>query len=214
MADIYLYESNATDLEGMGLVGALTPTECLFSEEANGLSEIHLTHPLDEWARYTQLAVGRILKVPVPVRSLPEIENGEIVSSVEYWQVKAGASKESRFLFTKESGGCRIKLCKPLQRVTVVKKGSGRYKIKATFTDSKGKKSSASGWINKNALEYISEQDIGDDPNAIEEVAPAWSVREQYFRIYEVRSSDMVGDGGGPSGGRGVSSYLFYNIEL
>ena len=215
MADIYLYESNATDLEGMGLVGALTPTECLFSEEANGLSEIHLTHPLDEWARYTQLAVGRILKVPVPVRSLPEIENGEIVSSVEYWQVKEGAAKDLRWAWSKESGGCRTGLPKPLQRVTVVKKGNSRYKIKYTKTDSKGKKSSASGWINKNALEYISEQDIGDDPNAIEEVAPAWSVREQYFRIYEVRSSDMVGDGGEPSGGRGVTvsaRHIFYDL--
>lgn len=209
MADIYLYESNATDLEGMGLVGALTPTECLFSEEANGLSEIRLTHPLDEWARYTQLAVGRILKVPVPVRSLPEIENGEIVSSVEYWQVKEGALKDLRWAWSKESGGCRTGLPKPLQRVTVVKKGNSRYKIKYTKTDSKGKKSSASGWINKNALEYISEQDIGDDPNAIEEVAPAWSVREQYFRIYEVRSSDMVGDGGGVT----VSArHIFYDL--
>lgn len=209
MADIYLYESNATDLEGMGLVGALTPTECLFSEEANGLSEIRLTHPLDEWARYTQLAVGRILKVPVPVRSLPEIENGEIVSSVEYWQVKEGASKNIRWAYSKESGGCRTGLPKPLQRVTVVKKGNSRYKIKYTKTDSKGKKSSASGWINKNALEYISEQDIGDDPNAIEEVAPAWSVREQYFRIYEVRSSDMVGEGRGVT----VSArHIFYDL--
>ena len=209
MADIYLYESNATDLEGMGLVGALTPTECLFSEEANGLSEIRLTHPLDEWARYTQLAVGRILKAPVPVRSLPEIENGEIVSSVEYWQVKEGAAKDIRWAYSKESGGCRTGLPKPLQRVTVVKKGTGRYKIKYTKTDSKGKKSSASGWINKNALEYISEQDIGDDPNAIEEVAPAWSVREQYFRIYEVRSSDMVGEGRGVT----VSArHIFYDL--
>lgn len=209
MADIYLYESNATDLEGMGLVGALTPTECLFSEEANGLSEIHLTHPLDEWARYTQLAVGRILKAPVPVRSLPEIENGEIVSSVEYWQVKEGASKNIRWAYSKESGGCRTGLPKPLQRVTVVKKGTSRYKIKYTKTDSKGKKSSASGWINKNALEYISEQDIGDDPNAIEEVAPAWGVREQYFRIYEVRSSDMNGEGRGVT----VSArHIFYDL--
>lgn len=209
LSDIYLYESNATDLEGMGLVGALTPTECLFSEEANGLSEIHLTHPLDEWARYTQLAVGRILKVPVPVRSLPEIENGEIVSSVEYWQVKEGAAKDIRWAYSKESGGCRTGLPKPLQRVTVVKKGNSRYKIKYTKTDSKGKKSSASGWINKNALEYISEQDIGDDPNAIEEVAPAWSVREQYFRIYEVRSSDMVGEGRGVT----VSArHIFYDL--
>lgn len=209
MADIYLYESNATDLEGMGLVGALTPTECLFSEEANGLSEIRLTHPLDEWARYTQLAVGRILKVPVPVRSLPEIENGEIVSSVEYWQVKEGASKNIRWAYSKESGGCRTGLPKPLQRVTVVKKGTSRYKIKYTKTDSKGKKSSASGWINKNALEYISEQDIGDDPNAIEEVAPAWGVREQYFRIYEVRSSDMNGEGRGVT----VSArHIFYDL--
>ena len=209
MSDIYLYESNATDLEGMGLVGALTPTECLFSEEANGLSEIRLTHPLDEWARYTQLAVGRILKVPVPVRSLPEIENGEIVSSVEYWQVKEGASKDIRWAYSKESGGCRTGLPKPLQRVTVVKKGTSRYKIKYTKIDSKGKKSSASGWINKNALEYISEQDIGDDPNAIEEVAPAWGVREQYFRIYEVRSSDMVGEGRGVT----VSArHIFYDL--
>lgn len=209
MADIYLYESNATNLQGMGLVGALTPTECLFSEEANGLSEIRLTHPLDEWARYTQLAVGRILKAPVPVRSLPEIENGEIVSSVEYWQVKEGAAKDIRWAYSKESGGCRTGLPKPLQRVTVVKKGNSRYKIKYTKTDSKGKKSSASGWINKNALEYISEQDIGDDPNAIEEVAPAWSVREQYFRIYEVRSSDMNGEGRGVT----VSArHIFYDL--
>mgnify|MGYP002796968314 FL=1 len=209
MADIYLYESNATALEGMGLVGALTPTECLFSEEANGLSEIRLTHPLDEWARYTQLAVGRILKAPVPVRSLPEIENGEIVSSVEYCQVIEGASKDIRWAYSKESGGCRTGLPKPLQRVTVVKKGNSRYKIKYTKTDSKGKKSSASGWINKNALEYISEQDIGDDPNAIEEVAPAWSVREQYFRIYEVRSSDMNGEGRGVT----VSArHIFYDL--
>lgn len=209
MADIYLYESNATELDGMGLVGALTPTECVFSEEANGISEVTLTHPLDEWARYTQLAVGRILKIPVPVRSVPEIENGEIVTSVEYWQVKAGASKESRFLFSRETGGCRIKLCKPLQRVTVVKKGSGRYKIKATFTDSKGKKSSASGWINKSALEFISQETIGDDPNAIEEVAPAWSVREQLFRIYSVESSDMSG------ANRGVTvsaRHIFYDL--
>lgn len=215
MSDIYLYESDATELDGMGLVGALTPTECTFSEEANGLSELQLVHPLDDWGRYRQLVVGRILKAPVPVRSLPEIENGQIVTKVEYWQVKSGAPKSVRWAYSRESGGCRTGLPKPLQRVTVVKKGGARYKIKYTKIDGRGRKSSAAGWVDKAALEYISAQDIGSDPSAIEEAAPAWSVREQFFRIYSVRSSDMSGGGGGTSAGRGVTVYarhIFYDL--
>lgn len=215
MSDIYLYESDATELDGMGLVGALTPTECTFSEEANGLSELQLVHPLDDWGRYRQLVVGRILKAPVPVRSLPEIENGQIVTKVEYWQVKSGAPKNVRWAYSRESGGCRTGLPKPLQRVTVVKKGGARYKIKYTKIDGRGRKSSAAGWVDKAALEYISAQDIGSDPSAIEEAAPAWSVREQFFRIYSVRSSDMSGSGGGTSAGRGVTVYarhIFYDL--
>ncbi len=262
MSDIYLYESDATELDGMGLVGALTPTECTFSEEANGLSELQLVHPLDDWGRYRQLVVGRILKAPVPVRaltptectfseeanglselqlvhplddwgryrqlvvgrilkapvpvrSLPEIENGQIVTRVEYWQVKSGAPKSVRWAYSRESGGCRTGLPKPLQRVTVVKKGGARYKIKYTKIDGRGRKSSAAGWVDKAALEYISAQDIGGDPSAIEEAAPAWSVREQFFRIYSVRSSDMSGSGGGTSAGRGVTVYarhIFYDL--
>ena len=46
MSDIYVFSSNdnTNDYSTMGLVGALTPTECTFKETANGESIVELTH--------------------------------------------------------------------------------------------------------------------------------------------------------------------------
>ena len=90
MSDIYVFSSNdnTNDYSAMGLVGALTPTECIFKETANGESIVELTHPLDSFGRYTALQRGNILAVPVPVRTTPEIHNGQCVTTVWTYKVK------------------------------------------------------------------------------------------------------------------------------
>ena len=88
MSDIYVFSASeaANDYSTMGLVGALTPTSCTFRETANGESLIELEHPLDSFGRYTALERGHILVVPVPVRTTPEIQNGQCVTTV--WRYK------------------------------------------------------------------------------------------------------------------------------
>ncbi|MDO4549560.1 MAG: hypothetical protein Q4D04_15830, partial [Clostridia bacterium] len=186
MSEIYIYDKNADDLDNMGLVGALMPTDCIHEEEANGMSEITLEHPYDEWGKWAAFENERILSVPVPVRTCPEIEGGQIVTSVEKWTVKATASKKERGVFTKQTNGRRKKTLKPGTVVTVVNKpaDSDRYKIKAARV---------TGWIASAALEYDETEIIADDPGSIEAVQSPWSVKDQYFRIYSVtRSLDGV----------------------
>ena len=72
MADIYIYDGNADDLDCMGLVGALSPVSCTHEENANGMSELEITHPYDEYGKWATLEIGRIVKAPVPVRTCPK----------------------------------------------------------------------------------------------------------------------------------------------
>ena len=90
MSDIYVFSSNdnANNYTTMGLVGALTPTECTFKETANGESIVELTHPIDAFGRYTALQRGNILAVPVPVRTTPEIRDGQCVTTAWTYKVK------------------------------------------------------------------------------------------------------------------------------
>ena len=73
MSDIYVFSSNEdnNDYSTMGLVGALEPTECKFEETANGDSLVTMTHPIDEFGKYTALVRDNILVIPVPVRTTP-----------------------------------------------------------------------------------------------------------------------------------------------
>ena len=84
MSDIYVFGPNdeENDYSTMGLVGALIPTKCEFTEVTNGDSSIEIEHPLDEFGRYCALVNGNILNIPVPVHTTPEIQNGSCVTTV------------------------------------------------------------------------------------------------------------------------------------
>lgn len=201
MAEVYVYDANCEDFTTFGLVGALTPTSCVFEEEANGLSEITLKHPLDELGRYTTLVCGRLLMTNVPVRTTPEINNGSIVTSVEQWLVRS-ASKGARTLYKKSSGGAKIKVLPVGTSVTVVRKPEeGRYKVKCQY---------GSGWMSPDGLgeEPYYTTEIADNSQSIESVAPAWTVKPQIFRIYDVvKSIDSV-----TVSARHISYDLLYNL--
>ena len=180
MAAIYVFDKNCDDFTSFGLVGALTPTSCVFEEEANGMSEITLEHPIDALGRYTALACNNIIMAEVPVRTTPEIDGASFSTTVEQWIVrdKAVTTKGQRTLYSKKTNGRKIKVLPQGSEVTVVRKpDEGRVKVKTKY---------GSGWMNRNGLEYSTTVVIPDNSHAIESVQPAWAVKPQLFRIYNV----------------------------
>ena len=203
MADIYVYSADCEDFTNFGLVGALTPTSCVFEEEANGLSEITMEHPIDDWGRYTQLVTNNLLMVEVPVRTTPEIDDeGGIVTQVEQAVVKDAATitKAQRTLYKKASGSRKIKVVPGGTEVTVVKRpDEGRYKVKCKY---------GTGWMSSAGLEITAVVTIADNSQSIESVQPAWTVKPQLFRIYKVEK-DILGL---TVSARHISYDLLYNL--
>ena len=183
MANVYVYAPDAEDLDCLGLCGPLTATMCKHTEEANGMSQIELEHPIDAAGRWSFLQDGYILKAEVPVRTCPEIEAGALVTSIETWHVKPGATKAQRYIYSKASGGKKKKLLSVGTQVFVTKKAGTRYKCRT------GK---YSGYIPVSGIEYDLVQTIPNDPAAIEQVVPAWTVRPQLFRIFETDLTDQA----------------------
>lgn len=187
MSDIYVFSSNEdnNDYSTMGLVGALEPTECKFEETANGDSLVTMTHPIDEFGKYTALVRDNILVIPVPVRTTPEIQNGSCVTTVWTYKVKPLnqlTSRNQRTLYKSSSGSGKRKVMNAGDIVTVV------YQPKDTANISRWKVKSkyGTGWIDPNGFELITEHKIEDNANAIQEVQSPWMITDQLFRIYEV----------------------------
>ena len=197
MSDIYVFSSNdnTNDYSTMGLVGALTPTECTFKETANGESIVELTHPLDSFGRYAALQRGNILAVPVPVRTTPEIHNGQCVTTVWTYKVKPLnqlTSTAQRTLYMwRFSSSPKVAVLNAGEEITVIWKANEEEP--ATGQEDihpwKAKSKYGEGWIDPDALELVTTHSIEDDPAAIEEIQSPWTVTKQYFRIYETKKS-------------------------
>ena len=103
MSETYIYDQDCDDFATLGLCGRLDEMACTFEEEANGMSELTLEHPIDPEGRFALLLPGRILKAVVPVRNIPELDDDtrEFVTSVQKWYVRSDASKLERSVFNK-----------------------------------------------------------------------------------------------------------------
>ena len=82
---VYVYPQDCTDFRGTGLVGDLRPIEGTFIEEKNGTSEIVIKVPYEQLEKWKAARVGNILKVEVPVRVPPVIDNDEYAGSVKVY---------------------------------------------------------------------------------------------------------------------------------
>lgn len=210
MSEIYVFGPNddTNDYSSFGLVGALLATEATFTEAGNGDSSVSLTCPLDEFGRYAALVKGNILLCPVPVRTTPEIQNGSCVTTVWTYKVKPLnqlTNKKQRTLYKKQKGSSRLKILNAGDIVTVVLKptdSSGsevRWKVKCKY---------GTGWIIPDGFELVTENVIGNNANAIQEVESPWTVKAQRFRIYEVEKTiDEV-----TVQARHISYDLLYNL--
>ena len=72
---ITVYAPGATDFSTLGL-GALAPSECIIEEQAGGMYELTMTHPMDEAGKWLNIGVGCTIKAPAPVRETPLTEEG------------------------------------------------------------------------------------------------------------------------------------------
>ena len=181
MGYIYAYSPDASDCSNIGLVGALMPKKTEFEIQGGEFGEFAMIHPIDEYGKWRALQDGVILKMMVPVRLAPEIQNGAYVTTVEKWKVSNTATKEQRYIYSAATDGKKTKLLNVGTAVTVVSKGNERYKIKT------GK---YSGWIDFEGLEFEIRQTVPPNQSGIEDAQPSYAVRQQLFRIYEVIPSD------------------------
>lgn len=71
---IYVYAKDATDFTTTGLCGDLQPLQAVFQEEKNGISQVTIRMPYDQYKKWEQCKAGNILKCKVPVRVPPVID--------------------------------------------------------------------------------------------------------------------------------------------
>ena len=59
---VTIHEKNSITFDTLGL-GALLPSLCTVKEELNGLYELEMEHPYDQWGKWEDIENGRILCV-------------------------------------------------------------------------------------------------------------------------------------------------------
>ncbi|MBQ8537194.1 MAG: hypothetical protein IJ461_07330 [Clostridia bacterium] len=70
---ICIYPGDASDLSGNGL-GILRPTSCIVRQEAGGLYELEMTHPITGDNRWALIQKGCLIKAPTPTAQTPNLE--------------------------------------------------------------------------------------------------------------------------------------------
>ena len=87
---IILYDPSSDDFSNNG-VCVLQPTMCEVEEEAGGMYELRLTHPITGDQRANAIQHGMLIKAPVPARETPLIqitaEGHEVQAEHEIWKV-------------------------------------------------------------------------------------------------------------------------------
>jgi len=80
---VYVYPQDCEDFSNTGLVGDLNPIEATFTEQKNGVCEVVIKLPYDEYQRWKQCKPGNIIKCEVPVRMPPVIDDDEYADTVQ-----------------------------------------------------------------------------------------------------------------------------------
>ena len=79
---VTIYAPNAQDFSTLGL-GALAPYECVVEEQAGGMYELSMTHPMDGGGKWLNIGVGCIVKAPAPVRETPSAPACQIDDAIQ-----------------------------------------------------------------------------------------------------------------------------------
>ena len=215
MAYIYAYSPDEIECANIGLVGALMDRDAEFDLQAGEFGELSFTHPIDPWGKWKALAYGVILKTQIPVRLVPEVNDGAYIGSVDIYKVKSSATKYQRYIYyaataskdptyeadvTRRVKGKTIKskvkktkhkkLLSRGTQVTVIqdpRPGDNSYRYKVRVKSGKKK---VTGYMEKDALKLIEQQrTIPQTDDGLETVSASYAIQQQLFRIYSVETS-------------------------
>lgn len=223
MAYIYAYAPEETECASIGLVGALLDQDACFELRAGEFGELSFTHPMDPWGKWRVLEDGVILKTMVPVRLVPEVDDGAYVESVDVYTVARTATKYQRYIYyastsekdpkEKTSKGQRTKHKKLLKRgatVTVLadpRPGDSSYRYKVRVGSGKKR---VTGYMEKAGLTLKQASvPVAPTQEGLEADAPSYAIQQQLFRIYEVETE---ADGGNPGSVTVRARRLVYDL--
>lgn len=179
---ICIYPADATDFSNNGLC-VLTPTACSVTETLNGEWELTMTHPLDDYDKWTYLQTGCILRVPVPAAMTPRV-NMKATSGVGGTQIyKIDTSKgETPYgtlrLRSKASDTASVLATyKNTSEVIVLDKSNASW-YEVTAPDGKH------GFMASKYLVFVRSE--GQSNSTAAQFVESRQLRDQPFRIYRV----------------------------
>lgn len=189
MTGIPIYPKNAQNFSTNGIC-MLLPVECYIEEEAAGMYELTVVHPIDYTLRWAQIQPGRIIKAPAPVRESPVYE-GKIYDDETVTREIYVARPRSRLrVRTKPNFSAPI--------IAHLKRGEELIKIAEvddTWSEVIISNGGANGYTENALMEYDrTEDDLLNGVYPITQNAlklePA---RDQLFRIYSVETDTDAG---------------------
>lgn len=180
---INIYAANADDFDSEGL-GVLRPLTAEYENKGIGGAILTLEHPYDAEGRWQMIQAGRIVRAEVPVRTVPEIQNGALIQTAEQWTVSATATKAQRRLWTKAGGkGKKKKVVPPNTVVTVIKQGTDSIKVKTSKY--------GTGWLSNDGVDVKIADVAYNTVQAVEAATPSVQVREQLFRLQQPKMQEQ-----------------------
>lgn len=200
MAYIYAYAQDEIDTANIGLVGALLDQNAVFDLQAGEFGELTFKHPIDPWGKWEVLANGVLLKTEIPVRLVPEVDDGAYIDSVDVYKVSLSATKYQRYIYyavtaskdptIKTKKGEKTKHKKLLKKNTTVyvienpRPADPAYRYKVRVGSGKKK---VVGYMEKDGLTLIEQhKSIPQTQDGQEDLSASYAIQEQLFRIYAV----------------------------
>ena len=174
-----------TDFSGLGIC-PLQPTECTVEEQAGGLYQLKMTHPMDDEGRWLNLTAWNIIRAPAPVRETPYINmmvHTETTVTRSIYTVRVNTRLRLR---TKPSTSTGVIIGRYKNGTEVIKTGQSRdwYQV---IVCSGGQM----GWMHSDYLTFArneTETVPGEDVPG-KTVEPR-QTRDQLFRIMSVSRDD------------------------
>ena len=185
---ISIYAPDATDFSTLGL-GALAPYECEIEEQAGGMYELTMSHPMDEAGKWLNIGIGCIIKAPAPVRETPlavEDDEGVIPTEPEtvtrrIYRVRTNTGANLHLRQGPSTSTRILSKYRPGTEVVVLSQSGGWGQVIVCS-------SGASGYMSMQYLVYVRDEVEtieGDAPSPQRVVYPVQS-RMQLFRIFKV----------------------------
>ena len=186
---ITIYAPNAQDFSTLGL-GALAPYECTVEEQAGGMYELTMTHPMDAEGKWLNIGVGCIVKAPAPVRETPLVESeivgeGEATEPVtvtrKIYKVQTNTGANLHLRQGPSTSTAILSKYRPGTEVVVLSQANGWGQVIVCS-------SGATGYMSMQYLVYVRDETEtieGDAPGPERVVYPVQS-RMQLFRIFKV----------------------------